>query len=466
MTDITKLLTDMGKLKIEQWRVDKIIPYDNNPRKISTEAVRKVREIIERVGFIQPIIVDEDGVILAGHTRLQALVAIGAKVANVIQKTGLTAEEKRLFRIADNRVAEESDWDFEKLQVEIAELQGLGIDIDAMGFDADELTKILDFDGTVEDGESGSSGGKTRKANGSLAERFGIPPFTVLNARGGDWQGRKDAWLKIGLQSELGRGACAFGNAAEVQSAEDGADRSIAGTSIFDPVLCELVYRWFCPPEGVVIDPFAGGSVRGIVASRLGREYHGLDLSAEQCEANRTQLELARDPKPSWYCGDSRLIDKIVPRTILADLVFTCPPYANLEVYSDNPADLSTMGWPDFVRAYGEIIELAARRLKPCRFAVFVVGDVRGPGGNYLGLPWKTVELACAAGLQLYNEAVLVTSVGSLAMRAGNGFETSRKLGKSHQNVLVFAKGDAKAATRDIGACEFGVEDPAKEEAA
>src|SRR5690242_12336191 len=62
-----------------------------------------------------------------------------------------------------------------------------------------------------------------------------------------------------------------------------------SGTSIFDPVLCELAYRWFCPPDGLILDPFAGGSVRGIVASKLGRRYIGIDLSARQIEANRTQ---------------------------------------------------------------------------------------------------------------------------------------------------------------------------------
>ena len=62
-----------------------------------------------------------------------------------------------------------------------------------------------------------------------------------------------------------------------------------SGTSIFDPVLCELAYRWFCPPGGHVLDPFAGGSVRGIVAAKLGRKYVGIDLSARQIEANMEQ---------------------------------------------------------------------------------------------------------------------------------------------------------------------------------
>jgi hypothetical protein len=79
-----------------------------------------------------------------------------------------------------------------------------------------------------------------------------------------------------------------------------------SGTSIFDPVLCELVYRWFCPPNGVVLDPFAGGSVRGIVASKLGRQYVGIELRPEQCAANRDQAAtICGDPMPVWHNGDS-----------------------------------------------------------------------------------------------------------------------------------------------------------------
>src|SRR3984893_14805737 len=87
----------------------------------------------------------------------------------------------------------------------------------------------------------------------------------------------------------------------------DGAGREITGTSIFDPVLCELAYRWFCPPGGLVLDPFAGGSVRGIVASKCGRRYIGVDLSERQVSANRAQAEAicAGAEMPIWACGDT-----------------------------------------------------------------------------------------------------------------------------------------------------------------
>lgn len=227
------------------------------------------------------------------------------------------------------------------------------------------------------------------------------------------------------------------------------------GTSIFDPVLCEIAYRWFCPPSGVVLDPFAGGSVRGIIASRLGRRYVGIELRPEQVEANVAQLHLANDPAPEWRTGDARNVSALTA-DVMADILFSCPPYWNLERYSDNPADLSNMGRDEFLAAYSAIIRDAVARLRDDRFAVWVIGDVRDYRGCYVNLPGKTVDAFEAAGARLYNDAILVTAVGSLPVRVGRQFEVSRKLGRTHQNVMVFVKGDPRKATAACGAVEFG----------
>ena len=232
------------------------------------------------------------------------------------------------------------------------------------------------------------------------------------------------------------------------------------GTSIFDPVVCEIAYRWFCPPGGAVLDPFAGGSVRGIVASKLGRPYTGIDLRAEQIDANRVQAEqICGEPMPRWVCGDSREVMPALAQQGIApqfDFVFSCPPYADLEVYSDDPRDLSTLDYDEFRAAYTNIIAGACALLKSDRFACFVVGDVRDPKGFYRNFPGHTIEAFEAAGLRLYNEAILVTAVGSLPIRAGKQFAATRKLGKTHQDCLVFVKGDPRKATEAIGEVEFG----------
>ncbi len=235
------------------------------------------------------------------------------------------------------------------------------------------------------------------------------------------------------------------------------AETAVSGTSIFDPVLCELAYRWFSPPGGLVLDPFAGGSVRGIVAAKLGRQYLGIDLRAEQVAANIAQGDAlcAKGARPAWIVGDSRDIDTLAPGAE-ADFIFSCPPYADLEVYSDDPQDLSTLGYPAFREAYALIIAKACALLKPNRFACFVVGEVRDKRGAYYDFIGDTVQAFRDAGLAYYNEAILITAVGSLPIRAGKQFVSGRKLGKTHQNVLVFLKGDAKKAVAALGDVEFG----------
>lgn len=241
------------------------------------------------------------------------------------------------------------------------------------------------------------------------------------------------------------------------------------GTSIFDPVLCELSYRWFNIPEGRILDPFAGGSVRGIVAAKLGMPYRGVDLRREQVEANyRNATEILgeeafdRIDSPVWICGDSLEIDEHF-NGMRADLVFSCPPYADLEVYSDNPADLSTMDYPDFLAAYREIIRESCSILNDDRFAVFVVGEVRDKNGVYRSFVPDTITAFQEAGLQYYNEMILVNNIGSLAMRAGKQFSNSRKIGKQHQNVLVFYKGDPNKIKDNFPELDFSDDDLFKE---
>lgn len=136
--------------------------------------------------------------------------------------------------------------------------------------------------------------------------------------------------------------------------------------------------------------------------------------------------------------------------------MFSCPPYFDLEVYSDEPRDLSTLDYETFRATYAEIISASCGLLRDNRFACFVVGDMRDKNGFYRGFPWHTIDAFQRAGLHLYNEAVLVTAVGSLPIRAGKQFQSTRKLGKTHQNVLVFVKGDPRKATAAIGDVEIG----------
>jgi DNA modification methylase len=279
------------------------------------------------------------------------------------------------------------------------------------------------------------------KASGPVAERFTLPPFTLLDGRSGEWQERKRAWLALGIKSEVGRDNGMTYGAGLGMTLANGEEQR---TSIFDPTMVELAVRWFSPEGGQVVDPFAGGSVRGIVAGCLGRSYWGCDLRPEQIAANEAQADaIAPRVRPVWVCGDSMDTLADAPE---ADFVFSCPPYGDLEKYSDDPRDLSAMDWHAFVAAYKRIILRAVGKMKPDTFACFVVGDFRDSRGFYRNFVSETIDGFEQAGARIYNEAILATPVGTAAMRVTKQFESGRKLAKTHQNVLVFCKGDWKRA--------------------
>ena len=266
------------------------------------------------------------------------------------------------------------------------------------------------------------------------------PPVSVFDSKQGYWQKRKREWKSIGLRGEIGRDDELLGSGMKKLAESRG--MNLTGTSIFDPVLCEVVYQWFSPGGGVVFDPFAGGPVRGVVAEMAGRKYIGIDLSERQVDANRSNAD-ELGVCPAWYCDDSRNADEYI-QDGTADLVFSCPPYHNLEKYSSHPLDLSNMNYQDFLEAYSEIIATACRKLKDGRFAVFVVGDIRDSKGAYRDFLGATKRIFKEAGLSLYNECILLEQYGTAPMRAGKVFAAGRKLVKVHQNVLIFYKGDPR----------------------
>jgi hypothetical protein len=290
-------------------------------------------------------------------------------------------------------------------------------------------------------------------ANGALAKRFIVPPFSILDARQGAWQERKRVWKSF-IDSGAGRGDNLIGGGG-LQGLAEASGTALTGTSIFDPVLCEILVQWFSPRGGKVLDPFAGGSVRGIVTSALDREYHGNDLSGEQVEQNREQAEiLSGQPTvygnpitaPIWTIGDSTNIDKLIPERGF-DLLLTCPPYGDLEVYSDDPQDISNMEYEDFLKAYRRILKKSVAMLADNSFAAVVVGEIRDKNGHYRNFVGDTIKAMEDAGMHYYNECILITAISTLCLRAGRQFEASRKVGNTHQKALVFlkSKGDDKA---------------------
>jgi len=284
-----------------------------------------------------------------------------------------------------------------------------------------------------------------RRNNKTLAEKFLVPPFSVLDTRRGYWQERKQMWYSLGLQSELGRDtSLTYDREGDEDFVGMAIDNRGGNISVFDPVLSELMYKWFCPDSGTILDPFAGGSTRGVIARYLNYKYTGIELREEQIRANISQAEdIFVENYPDWICGDSnKILDSIDSEY---DFVFSCPPYYDLEVYSDLEGELSNHSTYDgFLVEYKEIISKAVSRLKEDRFACFAVGDIRDGDGMYRNFVSDTISAFLDAGMKLYNEMILVTPVGSLPIRINKQFQGYRKVGKTHQNILVFYKGNPK----------------------
>ena len=767
-------------LQVVSLPLSELVPDPDNPRLHSERNLAAIRVSLETHGQVAPLVVQRDGLtIIGGNATAASLKALGRTEADVVLIDCDDVERKQLA-IRLNRTAELADWD----SVVLGEFLANADDGGAFGFDQGEVDAFVrDLEGPTDDWPD---------ARPTLEERFGIPPFSVIDARRGRWPARKRAWIALGIESEIGREGSAIYKSVSGQvpnyyyqksEAEAEVGRTLShsefrekhlvmsessgisagGTSVFDPVLTEILIRWYSGKGGTILDPFAGGSVRGVVAATLGRKYTGVELRSEQVEANRVQweaiterlaepsteavpiepvrlelegdtvltpveafngwcakredlacfqgpdypsglkmrqylrmakaqpgmpmlvgcsansamqiyvaaaanmtgvpgivyvparkkrtaatewaiamgaevievrpgyksvyrqharerakelggavrwdvmggvndvvdqmanipedirrivvptgsglvcagvlaglakrgwtdigvlavavsemadeegikklaarvagdsplptltlvrhptkydtpmverlpdgtpldpfyaakaVEYVRDgdllwvpglrpvdsmpvncreafaqrtitglvaasdetieanPSPTWIEGDS----SEVVSTLIApnggegfDMVLSCPPYFDLEVYSEDERDLSAMKWDAFLALYRSIIDDTVAKLADNRFICWVVSDVRDKDGNYRGLVRHTIDAFEATGAKLYNEVTLVTSTGSAAVRAPRPFEQSRKLARIHQIVLVFVKGDPKKATEVCGPVE------------
>jgi site-specific DNA-methyltransferase (adenine-specific) len=130
-------------MQIEMRLLSSIQPYEHNPR-LNDAAVAAVAASIRAFGFRQPIVVDEQGVIIVGHTRYKAAVQLGLEMVPVHVAVGLTPAQAKAYRLADNQTSTLSQWDHDRLPLELADLQGLGFDLELTGFSGDDLQRLLD----------------------------------------------------------------------------------------------------------------------------------------------------------------------------------------------------------------------------------------------------------------------------------------------------------------------------------
>jgi DNA modification methylase len=394
--------------------------------------------------------------------------------AIIIKASELSEQEQREFIIKDN--VGFGEWDYEVLANEWD-----SEDLDDWGVDVWQPED-------VSDGNDNVSVPNSKPVNNPLTDRFVIPPFSVLDTRKGYWQKRKAAWRElIGDMGEsrndtliqapeinykdlyqrtrqhresLGIG---FGEYLEKyvtdEVKEKGASRILSqGVSLLDPVMAEIICRWFGTENCKTFDCFAGDSVFGYVSSYLGNEFTGIELRKEQVQLNN---ERVTGMTAIYIHDDGQNVSKhLNPDS--QDLLFSCPPYYNLEKYSDLENDASNQeSYEDFLVILENAFKGAISCLKKERFAVIVVGDVRDKKtGFYYNFIDDVKRIFKQNSMPLYNEIILIETCASTAFRAARYME-SRKVGKVHQNILVFYKGNPKKIKDIFPKIEFTEDDKA-----
>lgn len=301
--------------------------YHRNPRRGDVAAIKG--SIIAN-GVFRPIIVNrgtytgKENQILAGNHTVKAIRELAEENPQdtrwqQVEVWMVDVDDDRASRIvlADNRTADLGDYD-EQVLAEL--LNDMGDDLDGTGYvedDLEELEELIEQQISAGDTQQESAVSEA-EANATLSERFGVPPFTVINTTRGGWQARKKAWMAKGIASQEGRAESLiytdavnlYRNWYEVKNAalketpglkdkqieEKYAGQLLPlnagqGTSIFDPALAELLLTWFSTTGDEILDPWAGGSVRGIVSATLGRDYVGHELRQEQVDANEVQWD-------------------------------------------------------------------------------------------------------------------------------------------------------------------------------
>ena len=502
-------------MKTEILKVSQVQVNESNPRTISNEKFESlIRSILvlPKMLSLRPVVTDDSLVVLGGNMRLRSLVAISqmspaeinialGKCSGYAQKTEaersnlrefwanwvknptveivraseLSEEEKREFIIKDN--VGYGEWDMDALANEwdAESLQDWGLDIP--------------WDKSAESGSQDGGDGSSGSGNSdhlSLNDRYVVPPFSILDTRRGYWQERKKQWYSLigdmgesrndtlvtslemkykdlyqrtkHHRKELGIG---FKEYIEKYVPQEELEREQSkivaqGVSILDPVLAEVACRWFGTEGCKTFDCFAGDSVFGYVSAHLGNEFVGIELRPEQAQINNERVE----GMSARYINDDgqNVADHLEPES--QDLLFSCPPYFDLEKYSDLPNDASNQGtYEEFIEIIRNAFTAAIGCLKQDSFAVICVGDVRDKRtGIYYDFVGDVKQIFKDGGMLFYNDIVLIEIGATAAIRAARYMDT-RKVVKMHQNVLVFYKGNPKNIKKNFPKIEYASED-------
>ncbi|MFM2095770.1 MAG: hypothetical protein RIS70_2894, partial [Planctomycetota bacterium] len=244
-------------MKIELLKLTDIKPYPNNPRS-NDDAIDAVAGSIREFGFRQPIVVDTEGVIICGHTRFKAAQKLGLEKVPVHIAKDLTPEQIKAYRIADNKTAELAEWNYDLLPIELADLQACNYDLGLLGFDQDELAKLL--------------GGELQEGLCDPDE-VPAPPDAAITQPG-------DLWI-------LGDHRLLCGDSSKPEDVD----------RLLDGAMIQLVNT--DPPYNVKVEPRSNNAIAAGLSSFQGTSHHqGLDLARHPGKSKPTQKKLRAKDRP------------------------------------------------------------------------------------------------------------------------------------------------------------------------
>ena len=271
----------------------------------------------------------------------------------------------------------------------------------------------------------------------SMKDRIGFIPVSIWQP---DWSKTKE--LK-GIIGDFGQTRAMDSKSGNARTAGASYKENMGGAansmSIFNPCLAQMILSAYCPPRAEIYDPFGGGGTRGFVAAAMGHKYFGVELRSEECERIKTKM-IELDRNFELQEGDSRYFPPFPEYENHFDFCYTCPPYYDLEIYSDLPDDLSAAKtYEDFLSMARPIMENIYKALKTGALAVWVVGNFRDKRGALVHFSGDIVRLGEAAGFKLHDELIFWGASGQAAQRAG-AFEANRKSVRVHEYIIILRK--------------------------
>jgi hypothetical protein len=425
----------MKSKQIENTKVTSLIADDKNFNKGSENGAEMIRKSFQKFGAGRSILLDKNNRIIAGNKSVEfsgiedvLIVESDGTQLIAVKRTDidLDSPQGREMALADNASAKANIvFDAELIEAELGEAV-----CEEWGIDKKE--DIITNDD------------KEIQAIQKLEDKFIVPPFSILNTREGYWQERKKYWNTLigdngesrdNIESKVNANVTNWDN----KPYKGGVIRENS-ISILDSVLAEIINKWFGLEKCNTFDCFAGDSVFGYVSSYLGNNFTGIELRQEQTDLNNLRV---KGFKANYICDDGRNVLNHIKENS-QDLLFSCPPYFDLEVYSDLSNDASNQKeYQDFISILDVAFTNSIKCLKENRFAVITVGDVRDKKGFYYRFVDDIKDIFKRNGVLLYNELILIQAVGNGALRA-NRYMGSRKVVKMHEQVLVFYKGNPK----------------------